>query len=235
MMGAGVARLSGTVSERRDKPQRPSDGPILKDVNRMQLWLIIAANVVIFFAAQHEQTILALDFKGLLASAANFAPVGIAVVITTLLNGLISADMKARLVFLRWTYALRGHRAFSKYALRDPRISADKLTQAISGNVPNDPPEQNALWYSFYKTYKNEPTVIHAHREFLLMRDYTALALLFLIVFGISAWLFFSTSQSALFYSIFLVAQLLLARQAASTYGVRFVTTVLAEKAAGVA
>jgi hypothetical protein len=204
-------------------------------MNRMQLWLIIAANVVIFFAAQHEQTILALDFKGLLASAANFAPVGIAVVITTLLNGLISADMKARLVFLRWTYPLPGHRAFSKSALRDPRISVDKLTQAISGKIPNDPSEQNALWYSFYKLYKNEPTVIHVHREFLLMRDYTAFALLFLIGFGMSAWLFFPTPQSAQIYSISLVAQLLLARQAAATYGVRFVTTVLAEKAAAVA
>jgi hypothetical protein len=235
MMGAGVARPSGTVVSAETKPQRPSDGPILKDVNRMQLWLIIAANVVIFFAAQHEQTILALDLKGLLASAANFAPVSIAVVITTLLNGLISADMKARLVFLRWTYALPGHRAFSKYALRDPRISVDNLTQAISGKVPNDPSEQNALWYSFYKSYKNEPSVIHVHREFLLIRDYTALALLFLIVFGTSSWLFFPTSQGALFYSICLVAQLLLARQAAATYGVLFVTTVLAEKAAGVA
>jgi hypothetical protein len=65
------------------------------------------------------------------------------------------------------------------------------------------------------------------------MRDYTALALLFLVVFGPAAWLVSTQPRSAILYSTCLFAQFVLASQAAATYGVRFVTTVLAEKAAG--
>jgi hypothetical protein len=64
------------------------------------------------------------------------------------------------------------------------------------------------------------------------MRDYAGLAALFAVVFGAVALVEVPSLRVSLTYCLFLVAQLVLVRQAASTYGIRFVTTVLAEKAA---
>jgi hypothetical protein len=69
------------------------------------------------------------------------------------------------------------------------------------------------------------------HRDFLLMRDYTGLAVLFVVVFGATALIVVPSWRVALAYCLLLVAQFVLTRQAAATYGARFVTTVLAQKA----
>lgn len=53
----------------------------------------------------------ASGFKAALAGMANLLPVWLAVVVTTIANGLLSSAMKDRLVFLRWYHALPGHRA----------------------------------------------------------------------------------------------------------------------------
>jgi hypothetical protein len=53
--------------------------------------------------------------------------------------------MKARLVFLRWRHALPGHRAFSKYAVRDPRIDVSSLEKLHGGSLSVDPVEQNQI------------------------------------------------------------------------------------------
>ena len=74
--------------------------------------------------------------------------------------------------------------------------------------------------------------MLQAHRDFLLARDYTGLSGLFALTFTPAALIEASLSRATLIYCIFLVIQFLGARQAASTYGRLFVTTVLAEKSA---
>ena len=105
-------------------------------------------------------------------------------IVTTVANGLISAEAKARLVFLRWRHALPGHRAFSKYAASDPRIDVAKLKKVCGNKFPEDPVEQNRTWYRLYKAVEGNPSVVQVQRDFLLMRDYAALAALFAVVFG---------------------------------------------------
>jgi hypothetical protein len=204
----------------------------LKDQNRWQLWLIIAANAVVFYGASQWDTIALSGFRSALVGAANLLPVGLAVVVTTIANGLLSSGMKDRLVFLRWHRALPGHRAFSVHAKADPRIDWVRLQRALGNKIPSDPEGENKAWYRFYLEVQNIPAVRQVHRDYLLLRDYTGLAGLFLIGLGVAALFVITTWKVLAAYVGILILQFFVARHAATTYGIRFVCTVLAQKAA---
>jgi hypothetical protein len=203
----------------------------LKDQNRWHLWLLIAVNSAAFYAVLNFGDFESSGFQALVNSATQLLPVGLATVVTTIANGLLSADMKARLVFLRWHDALPGNRAFSKYAQLDPRIDQVRLAQVIDKGSLYKPEAENAAWYRLYKEMHNDPSVQQVHREFLLLRDYAGLAALFLIGFGAVALFTVQPPRVLAAYCVLLVAQFVIVRHAAATYGIRFVTTVLALKA----
>jgi hypothetical protein len=203
----------------------------LKDQNRWHLWLLIAVNAAAFYAALNYGDFESSGFRALVDSATQLLPVGLATVVTTIANGLLSADMKARLVFLRWHHALPGNRAFSRYAHRDPRIDQARLAQLIDMKSLPSPEAENAAWYRLYKEVHNDPSVQQVHREFLLLRDYAGLAALFLIAFGAVALFTVHPPRVMAIYCALLLAQVVVVRHSAATYGIRFVTTVLALKA----
>jgi hypothetical protein len=118
----------------------------LKDQNRWHLWLLIAVNSAAFYAALNFSEFESSGFRALINSATQLLPVGLAAVVTTIANGLLSADMKARLVFLRWHHALPGHRAFSKYAQQDPRIDQVRLAKVTDKESLRTPETENATW-----------------------------------------------------------------------------------------
>ena len=111
-------------------------GKSIKDQNRWQLWLAIAANFIVFYVLMQWDEIAVAGFKGLIMMSANLLPVGLAIVVTTVINGLLSSDAKARIVFLRWKHALPGHRAFSGLAPKDPRIDLARLEKVCGGSCP---------------------------------------------------------------------------------------------------
>jgi hypothetical protein len=202
----------------------------LKDQNKPQLWTIIVANAAVFYAVAQWDSITASGFEGLYKHAVNLLPISLTIILTTVANALISADYKARLVFLRWKHALPGHRAFSRYAPADPRIDLARMKRALGNKMPSDPEEENRVWYRWLKETEKSPAVEHAHRDFLLLRDYTTLSALFLIGFGLAAWLIVESPQERLLYALALLVQFLTVRHAAATVGARFVCTVLAQK-----
>lgn len=203
----------------------------LKEQNRRHLWLIIAANAVVFYGAYQWSTFELSGIKAALTGAANLLPVGLAVVVTTIANGLLPSAMKERLVFMRWNDVLPGHRAFSVHAKADPRIDFTRLQRACGNKVPSDPKDQNSLWYRFYLEVQDVNAVVQVHRDYLLLRDYAGLAALFLVGFGIAAIFLVGPWKVCVIYLGILLLQLLVVRYAAATYGYRFVCTVLAQKA----
>lgn len=209
----------------------PGNSKSLKDQNRWHLWLVIAVNAAAFYAALNFSDFESSGFRALINSATQLLPVGLATVVTTIANGLLSADMKARLVFQRWHHALPGNRAFSKYAQRDPRIGQVRLAQLTDKESLRVPEAENAIWYRLYKEVHNDPSVQQVHREFLLLRDYAGLAALFLVGFGAVALFTVQPPKVLAIYCLLLIAQFVVVRHAAATYGIRFVTTVLALKA----
>ena len=222
-----------TESGRAQAAPRGADaGKSLKEQNRWQLWIIVAVNSLFLYSVVQANAIRADGLRAAFADAQNLLPVGLALVVATVLNGLLSADMKARLVFLRWHHALPGHRAFSRFAFLDPRIDISALEKLHGGPLPLDPVEQNRAWYRIYKTMENDRAVRHVHRDFLLLRDYTGLCLVFIVFYGAAGLYAIPSIKTAWIYLAVLIAQYAVARQAASNYGVRMVTTVLARRAA---
>ena len=142
-----------------------------------------------------------------------------------LLNTLVPQDLKHMLVFWRFRDVLPAHRAFTIYAPRDPRIDSAALKARV-GEFPTDPRDQQNLWFRLYQKNKSEPSVVDAHRPFLILRDLATLSFLLAILvpvvlcivgFSIAAW-----STLAVFSGQYLLAALA-SRQAAR----RFVCTVL--------
>lgn len=209
-------------------PGGTENGKSLKEQNRWQLWIIVAANSLFVYGVVQANAIKVDGLRAALTDVQNLVPVGIALVIATVLNGLVSADMKARLVFLRWRHALPGHRAFSKHAVRDSRIDIATVEKLHGGQLPIDPAEQNRAWYRFYKTVEHDHAVRQVHRDFLLLRDYTGLSAVFVVFYGIAGLYAIPSLRIGLIYLLVLFVQYLVARQAASNYGIRMVTTVLA-------
>ena len=144
------------------------------------------------------------------------------------------AEGKARLVFLRWRNPLPGSRAFEQANLRsDPRISVEGLRAALGGRLPRSVADQNGTWYRLYKRIEDAPAVEGAHFEYLLFRDVTWLALVFLLASAASAAANLA-SRPAIFAALLGFTLLfLLFRRAAAERGSRFVNTVLALTASG--
>ena len=75
----------------------------------MYISLFVVMNALVIYAVAQTNTIAFSRFKALLTEATNIIPIGFAFIVATVSNGLLSADMKARLVFLRRNHALPGH------------------------------------------------------------------------------------------------------------------------------
>ena len=69
---------------------------------------------------------------------------------TLILDSIVTADFKAVLVYWRQKDTLPGHRAFSVHGKADPRVDMRALEDK-HGPLPDEPSEQNELWYKLSK------------------------------------------------------------------------------------
>ena len=200
----------------------------LKDSYKSRLYLVAAINVAVFWALVVFRADLSMIWT-LLSSIslkhgfiAVITPIGAFV-----LDGLLSADTKARVVYWRYTHPLPGSRAFSVHLKKETRADPERLVQQW-GVVPNDPAEQNRLWYRIYRSVEKEIRVHEAHRAWLFSRDLTAYTVLFFVIFGIVTLVSYPLWPIGWWYLVGLATQYLTAMTAARNYGARFVRTVLA-------
>jgi hypothetical protein len=203
----------------------------LKDENKLALFGLIAANVAFYYAVVQNNAILAGNWISLAKNIGEALPAGLGLILTGIINAQLSPEMKARIVFMTWGDPLPGCKAFSHHAKSDARVDIACL-ELTYGPLPTVPREQNTLWYKLYKSIEEEPAVKQVHRAFLFTRDYTSLAIMFVIVLGIAGFIQISSIRIALIYFALLLIQFGLAGQAARNHGKRFITTVLAIKGA---
>ena len=114
-------------------------------------------------------------------------------------QSILPRSAKEILVFWRLKERLPGHRAF-----KDESISADGRinwqTVRSYGGEPNlSATEQNNLWYRWYRSYQDHPTVIQSHRLYLAFRDLTAVAALSAPIFAIAVFWSLSVWVAILF------------------------------------
>lgn len=197
-----------------------------KAKNAPQLWIMLLANILIIagmiFPQYYSQLTNDFNVVILIRSLGVF----IAPLLLFLLNGLLSPNQKAILVFWKLKNALPGCEAFTRLSKRDPRVDIKKL-QELHGALPKNPVDQNRLWYKIYKKHSQDIIVSESHRAFLLARDLTSLSVLLIVFMGLPA-VVFGIWPVALYYFCFLLLQYFVIVIGAQNRGKRFVSNVLA-------
>jgi hypothetical protein len=150
-------------------------------------------------------------------------------IITLILNGLVSSNLKSILVFWRLKNPLPGCRVFTEIALSDPRIEINVLEQKF-GHLPDEPVKQNQLWYKIYKKHQEKKIILDSHINYLLSRDMASLGFLFLILYPIYLVISGLNNQSFLLFGIILISEYIILAITAQNYGKRFICNVLTEE-----
>lgn len=151
----------------------------------------------------------------------------IAYIVTVILSGFLSSKIKYILVFWRLKHTLPGHRSFSQLMAQDTRIDAAVIAGKY-GELPQEPEMQNRLWYRIYKQYELDKTVLEAQKNFLLMREITAITVIFIPVFTATGLFILSDFRSFFFYLLFLLVIAAVTATAGRNYGEQLVLNVMA-------
>ncbi len=199
----------------------------LKDSYKPQLWTAVAFNVLAFWAVIVSHADFSTFVAWLEGVSIKDGLIGsVAPTLAFLLDGLLSPGAKARVVYWRWQHALPGSGAFTVHLYKEPRVDAKRVEQSW-GPLPDDPCDQNRLWYRIYESFNTDTRVVEAHRAWLFSRDLTALTCLFLVLFGTAA-LFSDASWTVCgWYLGALMVQYLVTSIAARNQGIRLVRQVL--------
>lgn len=202
----------------------------LKKANTKYIWVFFCFNlaliITLFFTSYFDD--LLNDYKSFLSI--RFSSIAIAPLLIFIINGILSSNQKAIIVFWRFKDTLPGCRAFTKYGVNDYRVNMDNL-QLLHGNLPSTAKEQNALWYKIFKSHNSDLAIQKSHKDFLLARDISSIAFLFLILSGIP-FLFIGGLPINWIYFLFLIFQYFLLILVAQNHGRRFVSNVLAAESA---
>ena len=205
----------------------------LKSQYSFKLWSFISFNFIIFWMILVSKDINItelIQFEKYL-NAENGIIATLAPIISIVLNGLLSSNVKTVLVFWRIKYSLPGSRVFSNLVKKDLRIDVEKIREKY-GYLPEDPTEQNHLWYKIYKIHESKITILDSQKNYLFCRDLTGISAIFLIIFTIFTLIFVRTQTYIFYYILYLFIQYLILSIAAQNYGNRFVCNILAEESA---
>lgn len=200
----------------------------LKSTYKSHLAAFTVLNVIVFggiFIFDAHFSVLLDQLKNI--SLKEGAALVLTPIITLIISGWLPADAKARIVYWRIKNPLPGTRAFSELMNTDPRIDTKELRSKY-GELPQEPSDQNRLWYKMLKLVEHNPAISQSHRDWLFSRDLTGYSLVFFFGFGISAFFGAEDVRVPVVYSILLFVQYVVIMISARTYGERLVKNVLA-------
>lgn len=197
----------------------------LKAKNIFSIWAVLISDALGVIALTIPSIIedVGLSWSAFLRSGL----AGVAPVAVFLITSLLSSEAKAVLVFWRIRHVLPGHRAFSIYALRDPRIDIKALKKNV-GQFPESPRDQNALWYRLFKKIDEEESVSLPHRQFLLFRDLASISVLLLVFIPILLLVLGVATYNVGVVTALFLMQYGATAIAARNQGIRLVSNVLA-------
>lgn len=198
----------------------------LKEQNSKLIWTFFSFNALLFYALAITPIINSKDFDWQEFVTGRGTWLLTIPLVLFIINGLISSDHKSVITFWRVKNPLPACRSFSVYAKKDDRVDFSKLESAHSP-LPQTAKEQNSLWYNIYKSFQEDPVVKKSHKDFLLGRDLTSIALLFLVVGGI-AGIILIIGNTKWWYLAFSFIQYFILAVVAQNHGKRFVCNVLA-------
>ena len=213
-------------------------GKSLKSKNRSQLIAFVLLNAIGLgvLLEGFNQVLSLLDSvtKGNVAILGKLValPAALALVIG-ILSWAVPKSWKEMLVFWRIHNCLPSSRAFTQIALHDPRVDRPRLAEQY-GQLPSEPAQQTALWYSLYRKNAEEVGVEDAHCAYLRYREMTALIGSVMAAFLAASVLIHPPTRTIAVGAFAIVAEYLLVLLAARHAANHFVANVLAiESAAG--
>lgn len=207
-----------------------------KTLKEQNAWLVRASVLVHMLAfswvALEPLTLVTLNHEQLLdkiREAAVPGSISLAVIILTnmVLLGLIPPNLRDRLVHLRWNNPLPGARAFSRIGPKSSRVDL-AVVDTKFGPLPDEPADQDRLFYRIYREHREEIGVLDAHRSYLATRDIATIdVLIFLLAPWFALWMTGDAKRAGV-YALGLLAAYLLFAIAAKNYALRMVQNVLA-------
>ena len=200
----------------------------LKSQNLPTLAAVLGVNIAVFAVLTSTNRLSFPSWHGDWADlVSKTAPGSLSFILAAVLTHQMESVPKARLVYLKWRNPLPGSEAFTRYAVDDPRVNLDVLRVEL-GDLPTDPRAQNAQWYRLYREVRDDTTVSHAHKSYLLYRDWLVMSLILAVTLGPIAALTVRSAEASLAYALLLLCQCVVVRRAAVTAGRAMVRNVLA-------
>ncbi|ATW03230.1 hypothetical protein CHN51_06485 [Sphingorhabdus sp. YGSMI21] len=156
---------------------------------------------------------------------------GLIVIASLVLLGLVPPNWRDRIIHLRWQNPLPGCRAFTSIGPAASHVDMDGLSARL-GQLPSDAAEQNKLFYRIYKPLRDDVGVCDSHRRYLAARDIGTITALLVVPLSLLAFVATDNAGRSMLYGLFLLATYLFCAIAAKNYSLRMVQHVLALSAA---
>lgn len=210
-----------------------AEGKSLKEQNAGLIRAAMIGHVVAFaWIAAEPLHLLSMDGRMLVArleeaAAPGTAALGLIVVASLLLLGLIKPDWRDRIMHWRWRDPLPGSRAFTSVGPQSSHVDMAVL-ETKYGPLPLAGREQNQLFYRIYRAFRDDVAVLDAHGRYLAARDIGTITALVMIPLPWLAWWASGNGMRALAYGGVLLVVYVLCVVAAKNYSWRMVQHVLA-------
>ena len=207
-----------------------------KSLKEQNAWLIRAAMIahIVAFAAVSIRPLqlLGTDTRGIweklqAAALPGSASLGLIVIASLILLGLVPGGLRDKLVHLRWSDPLPGCSAFTEVGPAASHVNMAALEKK-HGPLPSAPSDQNQLFYKIYREYRDDIGVLDAHRRYLAARDIGTLTVMLAIPLPLLSWAITHNGNRSLVYWAALLAIYLLCAVSAKNYSQRMVEHVLA-------
>ena len=215
-----------------DGGAKASESKSLNEQNWPGLLAITALNLIVFVVVS---AIDPAPYSKLAKAWGFLLPAGVGLAMIRVINGLINAKTKDRLVFWKWQNPLPGCEAYTVYAKSDDRYTEAEVFRIFHPDLDDPktwrkPTNQNAHWYNrIFLPVQDKPAVQQAEKNFLFTRDYAAISFVMLISLGVAGSFVITTNSNWALFSLGLMVQYLLARTAARNYGIETVTNSIAQ------
>jgi hypothetical protein len=210
-----------------------ADGKTLKEQNAGLIRAAMIGHILAFaWIAGEPLRLLKMDGPALAShletlAAPGTAALGLIVIASLILLGLINPNWRDRLVHWRWKDPLPGCRAFTRIGPASGHVDMARLEEAF-GSLPTKDAEQNRLFYRIYRDHRDDVGVLDAHGRYLAARDIGTITAMVMLVLPWLAWWASGNGLRALAYGLALVAVYGCCALAAQNYALRMVQHVLA-------
>lgn len=209
-----------------------ADGKSLKEQNAGLIRAAMIGHIVAFaWIAAEPLRLLAMDGRSLAArleaaAAPGAAALGLIVIASLLLLGMINPNWRDRIMHWRWRDMLPGCRAFTQVGPESSHVDMTAL-EAKYGPLPAAGDEQNRLFYRIYRDFRDDVGVLDAHGRYLAARDIGTITALLMLVLPWLAWWASGDGIRSFAYGAVLLVVYGLCVVAAKNYSWRMVQHVL--------